>query len=44
MFLFREPAWATGVVIRGEQGQVIAAACKWYDYVPDSITAEAFAY
>jgi hypothetical protein len=34
---------ATGVVIRDENSQVIAAKCKWYNSVPDALTAEAFA-
>jgi hypothetical protein len=34
---------ATGVVIRDENSQVVAAKCKWYSSVPDALTAEAFA-
>jgi hypothetical protein len=34
---------ATGVVIRDENGHVLAAKCKWYDSIPSILTAEAYA-
>jgi hypothetical protein len=34
---------SAGVVIRDEQGQVIAGAARWFDYVPDVLTTEALA-
>ena len=32
-----------GVVIRDEQGPVIAGAARWFDHVPDALTTEAMA-
>jgi len=34
---------ATGVVIRDENGEVLAAKCKWYDSTPNILTVEAYA-
>jgi hypothetical protein len=34
---------ATGVVARNDQGQVISVSSRWYENIPDVITAEAFA-
>jgi hypothetical protein len=34
---------ATGVVIRGDQAQFIAASCKWITDISDVLTAEAYA-
>jgi ribonuclease HI len=34
---------ATGVVIRGDRDQFIAASCKWITDIPDVLTAEAYA-
>jgi hypothetical protein len=34
---------ATGVVIRDENGHVLAAKCKWYDSIPNILTDEAYA-
>jgi ribonuclease HI len=35
---------ASGMVLRNAQGQVIAAKCKQYGSIPDTLTAEAYAY
>uniref|UniRef100_J3MM17 RNase H type-1 domain-containing protein n=1 Tax=Oryza brachyantha TaxID=4533 RepID=J3MM17_ORYBR len=34
---------ATGVVIRGEHGQMIGGKSKWYASVPNALMAEALA-
>lgn len=34
---------SAGVVMRDHQGQVLAAAARWFDDVPDALTAEALA-
>jgi hypothetical protein len=34
---------ATGVIVRDDQDQVISVSNRWYETVPDIITAEAFA-
>jgi len=34
---------ATGVVIRDENGQVLAAKCKWYGSIPNILSVEAYA-
>ena len=35
---------ASGVVLRNEQGQFIAAKCRQHESIPDALTAEAYAY
>jgi len=34
---------ATGVIIRDENGQVLAAKCKWYGSIPNILSVEAYA-
>ena len=34
---------ASGVIIRDDQGHIVAASSTWHEYVPDALTAEAYA-
>jgi hypothetical protein len=34
---------ASGVVLRNEQGQLVAVKCKQHESIPDALTAEAYA-